>query len=145
MFFKIGVLKNLANFTGKHLRWSLLLTKFLKNFIKDTPTQVFSCEIYKNFKNTFSTEYFQWMLLSKETPTQVLTCEICEIFEKITFFYRTPPIAPSEWTLLSSKITCNRNRHDFFFISCVIWRCFRFPYSSFPRNSRGEKARSFSL
>ena len=28
MFFKIGVLKNLANLTGKHLHWSLFLEKF---------------------------------------------------------------------------------------------------------------------
>ena len=32
MFFKIGVLKNLAIFTGKHL------------YQKEAPTQVFSCE-----------------------------------------------------------------------------------------------------
>ena len=29
MFFKIGVPKNFANFTGKHLCWSLFLTKLL--------------------------------------------------------------------------------------------------------------------
>ena len=34
MFFKIGVLKNFAIFTGKQLYWSLFLTKFLTNFIK---------------------------------------------------------------------------------------------------------------
>ena len=28
MFFKIEVLKNFANFTGKHLCWSLFLIKF---------------------------------------------------------------------------------------------------------------------
>ena len=103
MPFKIGVLKIFANFTGKNLCWSLFVIRFLTNFIKDTPTQVFSCEIWKNFKNTFSTEHLQWLLLSKETPTQVFACEICENF-KNTFFYRTPPVAASEWTLLSSKI-----------------------------------------
>ena len=37
-FFKIGVLKNLTNFTGKHLRWSLFLIKLHVNFlIKFTP------------------------------------------------------------------------------------------------------------
>ena len=112
MFFKIGALKNFANFTGKHLCWSLFLVKFLTNFIKDTPTQEFSCEIWKNFKNTFSTEHLQWLLLSKETPTQVFACEICEIFKNF-FFYRTPPVAASEWTLLSSKMLNNKNQHDF--------------------------------
>ena len=34
MFFKIGVLKNFANFTEKYLYRSLFLTKFLTNFIK---------------------------------------------------------------------------------------------------------------
>ena len=29
MFFKIEVLKNFANFTGKHLCWSLFLIKFI--------------------------------------------------------------------------------------------------------------------
>ena len=103
MFFKIGVLKNFANFTGNYLCWSLFLIKFLTNFIKDTATQVFSCEIWKNFKNAFSTERLQWLLLSKETPTQVFACENCRIF-KGTFFYRLPPVAASEWTLLPGKI-----------------------------------------
>ena len=40
-----GALKSLANFTGKHLYWSLFLLK--------TPTQVFSYEICEIFKNTF--------------------------------------------------------------------------------------------
>ena len=56
------VLKNFANVTGKHLFWSLLLIKLQTwrlracDFIKKgrTPTQVFSCEICKIFKNTFS-------------------------------------------------------------------------------------------
>ena len=47
IFFKVGVLKIFANFTGKHLCWSLA------SLLKKTPTQVFSCEIYKNFKNNF--------------------------------------------------------------------------------------------
>ena len=51
MFFKV-VLKNFANFTGKHLCWSLFNKAFIK-FIKKTPTQVFSCEICKIFKKNF--------------------------------------------------------------------------------------------
>ena len=39
-------IKNLANFTGKHLCWSLFLTKEIQ-------TQAFPGEICKNFKNTF--------------------------------------------------------------------------------------------
>ena len=69
MFFKIGVLKNVGNFTGKHLFWSLFLTKlqallFLKpracNFIKkETPTQVFFCAICYIFKNTKLEEHLR--------------------------------------------------------------------------------------
>ena len=40
-FMKKAFLKNLAIFTGKHLRWSLFLIKFIE---KDTSTQVFSSE-----------------------------------------------------------------------------------------------------
>ena len=38
IFFKIGVLKNFANFTGKHRCWSLFLMKFKKT---DSNTGVF--------------------------------------------------------------------------------------------------------
>ena len=30
---------------------------------KETPTQVFSCEIYEIFKNAFFTEHLRWLLL----------------------------------------------------------------------------------
>ena len=54
MFFKISVLKNFANFIGKHQYWSIFLTKLLAwrpatLLKKETPTQVFSCEICKIF------------------------------------------------------------------------------------------------
>ena len=41
MFFKIDVLKNLANFTGKHKGWSLFL------------------------RTPFLTEHLRWLLLNK--------------------------------------------------------------------------------
>ena len=47
---KIGVLKNSAKFTGKHLLFYEVACKFIK---KETPTQVFSCEFCGNFKNPF--------------------------------------------------------------------------------------------
>ena len=55
MFFKIGVLKNFSIFTGKHSCWSRFVIK-LKAFrsatlLKETPTQVFSYEYCKIFKN----------------------------------------------------------------------------------------------
>ena len=38
IFFKIGVLKNFAIFTWKHLHWSLFIIKFQANLIVGTPT-----------------------------------------------------------------------------------------------------------
>ena len=54
--------KYFENFLGKHLGWSLFLMK-LQFFKKETPVQVFSCEIRIIFKNTFFTEHLQWMLM----------------------------------------------------------------------------------
>ena len=52
------VLLSFAKFTGKHLCWSLLLTKVAgwrpANFlIEGTPAQVFSCELCEIFQNTY--------------------------------------------------------------------------------------------
>ena len=67
MFFKIGVLKNFANFIGKCQCWSIFLTKLQAS----RPAT----------------------LLKKDSNTG--SCEICDIFENI-FFYRTSPVAASE-------------------------------------------------
>ena len=67
MFFKIVVLKSFANFTGKHLCWSL----FLKNL------QAEGLQLHK-----------------EKSPTQVFSCEVCEIF-KNSCSYRTPPMTAS--------------------------------------------------
>ena len=66
MFFKVGVLKSYAIFTGKHLRWSHFWIKF---------------------------QSFRPATL-KVTTTKVLFCEYCKIF-KNSFFHRTPPVAAS--------------------------------------------------
>ena len=55
MFFKIGVLNKIfAIFIGKHWCYSLFFTKLqaygLQLYLKETPTQVFSCEYYEIFK-----------------------------------------------------------------------------------------------
>ena len=66
MFFKGGVLKSYAIFTGKHLRWSPFLIKF---------------------------QSFRPATL-KVTPMKVFYCDYCKIF-KNSFFHRTPPLAAS--------------------------------------------------
>ena len=45
LFLNISVLKYYANFTGKHPCWSL--------YYKETPGQMFSCEICENFNSNF--------------------------------------------------------------------------------------------
>ena len=67
MFFKIGVLKNFAKFTAKHLSQSLFLIK-LQTW-KETLAQVFSREFKKIFKNYF---------FYRTTPVAVSEC-ICPI------------------------------------------------------------------
>ena len=34
--------------------------------LKETPTQVYSCEYYEIFKNSFFTEHVWWLLLGTE-------------------------------------------------------------------------------
>ena len=57
MFFKIGVFRNFAIFTGRHQ--SLFLRKLqtlrpygLQLYLKETLTQLFSCEYWKIFTNS---------------------------------------------------------------------------------------------
>ena len=67
VFWKKGVLRYFAKFTGKHLYQSLFINKVAGltcNFIK------------------------------KESLAQVFSCEFCKI-SKNTFFYRTPQVAAS--------------------------------------------------
>ena len=115
MFFKIVVLKIFANFTGKHLNWSLFLTKFFTNFIKITPTQVFSCAMCKIFKNTF---FYRAppvaASVKRDSNTGVLSVEFAKFLRTLFFLL----------------------------ISCLFYRYFQFRYS-FPRNGTGEKALSF--
>ena len=56
--------------------------------LKKTPTQVFSCEIYKLFKNNYFEEHLWSLVLNiiwKETRTQVFSREFCKLF-KNTYF-----------------------------------------------------------
>ena len=76
MFFKMGVLKSFANFTEKHLCWSL----FLKNL------QAEGLQLYL-----------------KKCLTQVFSCEVSKIFAKI-FFYKTPPVAASSPPVAASVL-----------------------------------------
>ena len=69
MFFKIGVLENFTNFTGKHLCWSLFLNKVpgLKtyNFIKRRlHHRCCPAKFVTFFKSILFTEHLRWLLLT---------------------------------------------------------------------------------
>ena len=70
MFFKIGIPKNFAKFTGKHLRHFLFFNKVARPQV---------C-----------------IFIKKEILAQVFSYEFCEIF-KNNFFYRTLPVAASDF------------------------------------------------
>ena len=65
-FIKEYVLKTSVKFTEKHLRQSFFFNK-VADFKKETLAQVFSCEFWEIFKNTFFTEH-----LRKTTPVNRL-------------------------------------------------------------------------
>ena len=57
MFRKKDAFKNFSKFTGKYLCQSRFFNKVvvvgIATLLKETPTQVFSCEFWEIFKNTF--------------------------------------------------------------------------------------------
>ena len=55
---KLRVLKDFANFIGKHLCWSLFLIKLQARRPK-TPIQMFSCEICEILRNTYFEEHLR--------------------------------------------------------------------------------------
>ena len=42
-----------------------LFNKVAGHYLKETPTQMFSCEVSQIFKYTFFTEYLWWLLLEE--------------------------------------------------------------------------------
>ena len=56
MFFKIAIIINLVNFTGKHLCWYLFL-------IKLQALKRFPVKFAKFLKTCFFTEHLQWLFL----------------------------------------------------------------------------------
>ena len=57
---KKAIIKIFRTFTGKHLCRKLFCRSLgLQLYSKDTPRQMFSCEYYKAFKNTYFEEHLQ--------------------------------------------------------------------------------------
>ena len=46
MFYKVVVLESFVKFTGKHLRWSHFLIKLHEDRHKESPSPVFSYEVF---------------------------------------------------------------------------------------------------
>ena len=68
----------------------------IKHYLKETPTQMFSCEISQIFKNTFFTEHLRWLLLEGvcEGTSLVKILQSChfDIFEINHRCFRKIPI-----------------------------------------------------
>ena len=106
----IVVFKNLAEFTAKHPCWSLFLKKLkasgLQLCSKETPAEVFSCELCEIFQHTFFTENSEQLLLS------------AVVFNLQTNYYSSERIFLEEQLVDSS--------HDllwFNFFSYCVWVC----------------------
>ena len=89
IFFKIDVLKNFANFTGKHLRWNLFLITLQvlkpsgrKLYYKKTSTQVFSSDILEilNAFNLAGRTYMSWRIFLSDL---MLNMYVLKQFSKI--------------------------------------------------------------
>ena len=85
-------MRSWIKFTGKNLCWSLFLIKLQlwepATLLKKAPTQVFSCEICKLFKNNYFEEHL-WTSASKHylkrDSNSCPSCEFCKFF-KNTYF-----------------------------------------------------------
>ena len=75
--FKIGVLKNFAIFTGKHLCWSLFLIKYpafrATTLLKEDFNTCFSANIAKFLRIMFYIERLRWLLLNVLEKVCLLT------------------------------------------------------------------------
>ena len=109
---KLGTKKSRNNFSEISEIWvfDLPFFHFAKKFFfniltyRNSRSQMFfKIVVLKNFA-IFTGKHLCWSLflhckacnvIKKETPKQVLSCEYCEVF-KNSFFYRTPPVAPSK-------------------------------------------------
>ena len=98
MYFRIGVLKNFAIFTGKHQCWSL----FLINMQAWTPATLlkrdsnigfFLWNLQKFLRTPFFTEHIHWLLL--------------EIFQELSLYYF------GELWMVSFRGTYWLSSHDF--------------------------------
>ena len=89
IFFKIGALNKFAIFTGKHLCWSLFLIK-KETLLKETPTQVFSCEYGEIFKISF---FFRTPLVTASQQPA-----FCMILPHFAQYFRISLLYEKSWS-----------------------------------------------
>ena len=97
MFFKKGVLRNFATFTGKYLSWSLFLIK-LQGL---EPATLFKRDFNsgailffaKFLRTAFSVEHLQWLLLSVQQST-------CSVKLNVGLFL------PQKFVICSEYVIC---------------------------------------
>ena len=113
MFFKMDVLKNFTNFTGKNLCWNFFLDKVadLKvcNFIKKRlQHRCFPVEFHKFLRASFFTEHLRWLLLEgvfKGTSlVKILQCCHFNIFGINHRCFRKIPIKKNIETFIVSLV-----------------------------------------
>ena len=67
VFYKKGILKYFARFTGKQLCRNFFFNKVaglrVVTLLKETPIKVFSCKFYEIFENSFFIKHLQWLPL----------------------------------------------------------------------------------
>ena len=85
MFFKISVLKNFTNFTEKHLFWSLF-PSCLELYQKETPAQVFFCEVCKIFKNIHLRTTKVGLIFIEMPEIGTFCVNDCHLSASLTFF-----------------------------------------------------------
>ena len=130
MFFKIGVLKNFAIFTGKHLCWSLFLIQLqaqaqaCKFIRKRLQHRCFPVNIAKFLKTASFTEHLQWLLL--HLISQFLNEEI---FIEPTVFADFPAICQKDTEtvrLMKFLLPVNQVKIQYFMLGFLKLGCLPF-------------------
>ena len=112
MFFRIRFLKNFANFTRKHLCWSLFKVAFRKCYRNMHKIGVIAIFTGKHLCWSPFQVWRPIIFLTKHSNTGVFY-EICNIF-KNTFFDRTPLLAATESPSESAQLWyCKNTLHSF--------------------------------
>ena len=89
-------IRQTSNFTGKHLCQSFFLIKLqtwdLQLYQKQTPTQVFSCKICENFKNTLFLQNTSGGCFCLHFLIYTIYLYLCSLYTNISTWYQLDKI-----------------------------------------------------